>query len=475
MNERFDKEFSEALAEQTQAIMRIRPESLLESRLDLRGAATLTFAASRNDPASCAMSLSKTPQGSTLAVHVADVTEFSEPSAPLDDAALETGEGVPGRRYLFPAILISETFNFIPGEDRPALSVFLDFDSEENLVNVSFDETVIRNDHCCLFSEVDELEISGDASAVMALRARYSPFAGMIDDLYALAAKLRSERRERGGMIIPKYEPKFTFNDNARPIAFSRTAEPDSRAMLRELLIFAASALGEYCRREHYPALYNTRKAFSRPFLKKLSGAFGLDVITPDIKENEATLLCEAASGRESEPTLADELRLYMPPRVYSAQPGFNAISGTKYNVSFTKPTLRYADLVNHRIIKAIISAKRGNRVGPNAAFEKQFYDNDLRSALQQTAENAAERMSAIAAEAAQKNAEAELAERLAVMSPGSFVRGYAFDVHGGAYTILLENNLRMPYRGDISRLSLRRAADMRIVRSGEKYAVEAF
>ena len=466
---------SDPATEQTYSIMRIRPDSLLESRLDLRGAPTLAFSASPNDPVCCAMSFARTDRGSRLSVHVADVTEFCEPGTPLDDAALQAGEGVNGIKYLFPQILINETFNLSAGEDRPALSVFMDFDPDGGLQDVSFDESVVRVDRRCLFSEIDALEINGDSSAVMELRKKYSPFVPMIDGMYALAASLRCSRRERGGMIIPKYETRYVYNDNARPISFVRTPEPDSRAMLRELLICANAALGEHCRREHYPIMLTVHRRFARPFLKKLSFAFGLDVILPRVQFNEVSLLCEAASGAECEPVLADELRINMPPRRYTLDPSTDAISGTRTNVSFTKPTLRYADLVNHRILKLIIAGKRKNLIGGNAEFEEKFKDNDLRTAIKQLAEDAAPRMTAIAEDSAKRRAADELALRAQLLSSGAFVRGYPFEVRGSVYHILLENNVTVPFRGDVGLLPRRRICEMRYVRSAKKEFVETF
>ena len=466
---------AELITEQTYSVMRVRTESLLESRLDLRGAPTLSFAASPNDPVCCAMSFSESARGCTLTVHVADVTEFSEPGTPLDAAAKETGEGTPGEKYLFPPILINETFNLVPGEDRPALSVILDFNTDGDVTGVSFDESVVRVDRCCLFSEIDALEINGDSSAVMELRRKYSPCVPLIDGLYALAARLRAQRRELGGMVIPKYEARFNYNDNARPVSFTRTPEPDSRAMLRELLIFAGAALGEHCRRERYPVMYTARRYYPRPFLKKLSAAFGLDVILPQVGFNEVSTLCEAASGAGFEPVLADELRLYMPPRYYTAEPAFNSISGTKTTVSFTKPTLRYADMENHRTLKHIISARRKGLVGANATFEERFLDNSLRAALKQSVAATAPVMSRISELAAQHRTSEELEKRASLLSSGSFVRGYVYELRGSVYRILLENNVCVPYRGDAGLLPRRSICEMRYVRTSRKEFVELF
>lgn len=464
-----------AVSEQAQAIMRVRADSLLESRLDLRGTPTLAFAVSPDEPVCCAMSYVKSSRGYTFYVHVADVTEFVEPGTPLDDAALLLCEGLPGKKYLFPPELINETFSFVTGEDRPALSVILDFDEDGAPRYISCDETVVRVDRRCLFSEIDELEMNGDASAVMALRAKYSPFGGTIDDLYALAAKLRAERRERGGMIIPRYEPHFSFNSRGVPVSFSRTAEPDSRAMLRELLIYAASSLGELCRKEHFPMLFTGRRYFKRPALHRLADAFGLELIERRSRISAETALCEAASGLECEPTLADELRLYMPPRVYSPTPAMNAISGVSYNVGFTKPTLRYADLVNHRVLKTLAAAKRSRRLVPGKELGPECYVHDIRAALSQTVAGYAGITTRAAEEAALAAADAELEERRGALTTGTFVRGYCYDDRVGHVRILLDNNLRLPYLGDSAAMPHRGAADMRIVRTSNKLLVEAF
>ncbi|MBR4799776.1 MAG: hypothetical protein IK047_05920, partial [Clostridia bacterium] len=100
---------------------------------------------------------------------------------------------------------------------------------------------------------------------------------------------------------------------------------------------------------------------------------------------------------------------------------------------------------------------------------------NSLRAALKQSVAATAPAMSRISELAAQHRTSEELEKRALLLSSGSFVRGYVYELRGSVYRILLENNVCVPYRGDAGLLPRRSICEMRYVRTSRKEFVELF
>ena len=465
---------------QAEQIARVQASSLVESRLDMRSATTVTFVSAPNEPAQCAFTLETAGGLRRLGVHVSDVSMLICPGTPLDDEARAIGEYYPAedeQRGLFPHSLIVDTFNLIPGRDRITQSVLLDYDSDGNLVKMECDETVVRVDKCCLFSEIDLLETSNDRSAVLALRKKYSNIAEKIDEMYALAAQLRQKRRERGGLILPQYVGRIKYSETSgKPLRFLRRPEPDSKTMLRELYIESSRAAGEMLHSHRLPALYTNRAPHSRPFLKAVCRAVGLPEPVNERVGSTATAVLESAAGRECEALVADVLRFNLPTREFATRPGYNVLTGTVGAIEFTKPLLRYSDLVNHRILKEVIKVKKRNKISPsrdNGRF------NIPRVGVRALVRPYAEDGAALCSEIVPLRRAAALArileERLSVLSIGSPAEAYFFAVDINVGRMLLSNGIQAAFRGDVNSLRPGELYDVRVVRLKGKCVVETF
>ncbi len=92
-------------------------------------------------------------------VHIADVSAFVRPGSPVDRVAMERGTSVyvPGKvEPMLPEALSNEACSLVPGEDRLAVTVEMDFEGA-TVVRAAFHRTLIRSDERLDYDRVDRI------------------------------------------------------------------------------------------------------------------------------------------------------------------------------------------------------------------------------------------------------------------------------------------------------------------------------
>ena len=353
-------EFPKAVLDQATAAARIRPASFLANRLDLRGKTIFAFAETVNSPAECAYSLYRKDLGWQLGIHVADVCEYVCEGSPLDTEARKRRATVRSGFSLsnmLPERIVDDVCNLAKNGDKLAISVILNLDENGCLLDVQFDESVIRISDVCIYSEIDQLQVSGDASAVALLREKYAPYRNILGDMYELAARFCVERRNRGGLDCTYFRKVYERNEEGKITSFRRVEEPDSRAMLREIGYFAAQAVGEYMWANKLPCVFNGRGAVDLNTLDYLSRLIdaGREDEPPAVR---TARIADKAKGTPYYGFVCDALAMNVPPATYSTSPMNNSFCGCDTIISFFNPVSHYTDLLIQRVMKTAIKAK---------------------------------------------------------------------------------------------------------------------
>ncbi len=352
-------EFPKNVIDQANTAAKMRPAAFLAKRLDLRGKTILSFSNGANIPTESAISLTRSNDSAwQLGVHICDAAEYVCENSPLDVEArkrLATVFDVTKVVNMLPYTIINGVCNLDRGGDKLTLSVLLDIDSKGNVTNISFEESVIRVAEKCIYAELDSLGLAKEVSSVYALREKYAPYLNILLDMYELAAIFCNRRRERGGLDCTVFTRKYGRDEENRINSLEFIAEPDSRAMLREILYFAAQATGRYMFDKKIPCIYIGQQSVYGKALKYLAKISDCNVEEND--ENSASTIADCAKGSPYHDFICETLSAALPCSEFSTEPIYNTLCGCEYLVSFVRPASRYADLLTQRMIKTCIHA----------------------------------------------------------------------------------------------------------------------
>ncbi|MBQ4317255.1 MAG: RNB domain-containing ribonuclease [Clostridia bacterium] len=352
--------FPKDVIEQANVATKMRLSSYLTKRQDLRGKTVLSFADSNNSRTECAISVYR--NGNTawqLGVHICDVAEYVCEGSPIDtEARKRRGTVFNGREVInmLPDALIHGVCDLDSGNDKLALSVLLDIDSKGNLISINFEESVIRVAEKCVYTEIDHLGLAKEASSVLSLREKYQPYVNILLDMYELAAIFCNRRRERGGLDCTVFARKYGRDSENRINSLEFIAEPDTKAMVREILYYAAQSTGRYMFDKNIPCIYIGQQTVDAKAVKYLAKLTDCKVEEDD--ENSASAIADCAKGSPYYDFICETLSAALPCSVFSTSPIYNTLCGCEYLVSFVRPASRYADLLTQRMIKTCIQAK---------------------------------------------------------------------------------------------------------------------
>jgi ribonuclease R len=319
-------------------------------RVDLRDLTTFTIDPDTAKDFDDAISMRREGDGVRAWVHIADVSQFVPAGSPLDRGAAERSFStyVPGLvAPMLPPELSDDLCSLRPHLDR--LCVTVEFAPGEE---PSFYRSLIRSDARLTYGQAQRREVPAEVEGEVELAAAYS-------------AELRRRRFARGALRVESPEIEFEFDGQGGVARAWRQAEPESHALVEELMILANEAVAGLLAGRRREALYRVHE---RPdpqaidlLLAKLAD---LDVPTPPAPEGLASgdaarvaaetservteYMEQSGRGREAFPTLI--LRALKQARYDPRNLGHSGLASTAY-CHFTSPIRRYPDLVVHRAL----------------------------------------------------------------------------------------------------------------------------
>lgn len=423
--------FPKNVIDQANTAARLKTSSLLAKRLDLRGKTVFSFSDSNETVPEYAFSVYRKQSGWQLGVHVSDVAEYVCEGSPLDVEAakrlITVNNGFVSSDML-PQKISKDLCGLSVGSDKLAVSVLLDIDEKGKTTSIVFEESVIRIAQNCVYKEIDDLAFSSDTSAVFPLREKYGAIFNPIGEMYELAALFCNLRRENGGLDCGVFKRVYNRDENGNIVSFSRIAEPDTRAMVREIGYYVSQAIGTYLYNKKLPCIFVGTETVPEETLDYLGKLIGFDDKTLSSNERTASI-ADKAKGLPYYGLVCDIISASLPCSVYSAKPIFSTFCGCDKIVSFINPANRYADLITQRMIKTCIAAK---------GDPKNLNINRYRKILSAAAENA-NRAAKFAFETSRKFANVASIEYLEHSSEKSFTGFPLLKDESGTVQVMLE------------------------------------
>jgi ribonuclease R len=310
-----------------------------------------------------ALSIRKLPTSNSqsptfeVGVHIADVSFFVKPGTELDKEAITRATSV----YLvdrtipmLPEVLSNDLCSLKPNEDRLAVSAVITLDSDANIKDVWFGETVIHSDKRFTYENAQEVLDAG--SGVMHEE---------LSTLLALSKKIRASRAKRGAIEFDTAEVKIELDKEGKPIAVRLKERKETNLMIEDFMLLANEAVAKHLSKltsnggPHFYSLYRIHDAPDTDRIENLANLLRIMGYhlktsgTGTVTGAELNKLMESVKGKPEEYLVKTAALRSMSKAVYATGNIGHFGLAFDFYTHFTSPIRRYPDLVIHRLIKA--------------------------------------------------------------------------------------------------------------------------
>jgi ribonuclease R len=335
-------------------------------RRDLRDLETFTIDPVTAQDFDDAISAEALPDGrARIWVHIADVAAYVPEGSLVDREAARRGTSVylPGRvEPMLPEALSNDACSLVPGQERPAVTVELDFDGAR-VVRTAFYRSTIVSRTRLDYGRVDRV-FAGD-------EPWEEPWATPLRVAREVAAALHERRLERDALEIETSEPEFEFDRDGHVVASSPSEHTESHRLIEHLMIAANEQVARRLHESSTPALFRVHESPDGESAKRLVEQLAtLEVPTPPVPEHlapsEAAAVVAECSRRVDEHVrrtgrgrtgLTFLVLRSLKQAYYAPRNTGHAGLGLAHYCHFTSPIRRYPDLVCHRALLSSVGA----------------------------------------------------------------------------------------------------------------------
>ncbi|MHC4872481.1 MAG: ribonuclease R [Planctomycetota bacterium] len=347
-------DFSEETVKEVQNISEDIAEDEVSRRNDLRDELCFTIDPDDAKDFDDAISIKRTADGIEIGVHIADVSHFVREGTSLYAEAKERSTSIYLPERVIPMIpheLSSNICSLRPDEDKLAMSVFMTFDNEMELIGAKSCRSVIRSKRRFTYREVYEIiadkKKTNDSEEVIS----------SLQLLYTAAMKIRKKRLKAGSIELELPEYKVLLDENGEAAGMKKVEHDFSHQMVEECMLAANIAMGRYAKEGQLPVLYRVHEAPDNESLIDMAGflsSYGYDFRLPFNRKRLNKVLKEA-KGKPEEHAINLAVLMSMNQAVYSPETGEHFALAFPVYAHFTSPIRRFPDLQLHASLKDVI------------------------------------------------------------------------------------------------------------------------
>ena len=362
--------FPKKVTEMAEQLPEFVDKSQYPNRKDLTNNIIFTIDGEDTRDIDDAISLDINEKGNrVLGVHIADVGEYVRKDNVFDKEAFKRGTSVYFPNLVLP-MLPRELSNGICSlnerVDRLALSCFMEFDKNANLVDYQICESIINSKRRFTYTKVQAI-FEGDREELPEL---IEPLLQMRE----LARQLAEKRVQRGAIEFNIPEVQVGLNDLGDVLTLTKREQNESHKLIESFMVVANETIATHFLSKKTPFVYRIHEKPDSEKVERLVGMvnnFGVEhKLNPENCEpKDIQQLLETISGKPCEYVLNKIALRCMKKAKYSPDCiGHYGLASPKY-CHFTSPIRRYPDLTIHRIIKDSLN----NRLGHNTEMLKEF------------------------------------------------------------------------------------------------------
>ena len=291
-----------------------------------------------------------------LGVHIADVGEYVKRDNVFDKEAYKRGTSVYFPNLVLP-MLPRELSNGICSlnerVDRLALSCFMEFDKDANLVDYKICESIINSKKRFTYTKVQAI-FEGDKDENEELIEKLFQMRG-------LAKQIEEKRVARGAIEFNIPEVQVCLNELGDVLNLKKREHNESHKLIETFMIVTNETIATHFLEKNVPFVYRIHE---QPDAEKINNlvsmvnSFGIEhkIDPEEVEPKDIQKLLDTIKGEPCEYVLNKIALRCMKKAKYSPDCiGHYGIASPKY-CHFTSPIRRYPDLTIHRIIKAYLN-----------------------------------------------------------------------------------------------------------------------
>lgn len=355
------REFPPAAVRDAEAHGRAIDQQEAARRVDLRGLPLVTIDGEDAKDFDDAVYAEPAQDGYRLIVAIADVSHYVREGTALDEEARTRGTSVyfPGRVVpMLPPVLSDELCSLQPDVDRLCLVADMHVSRSGALGNAKFYPAVMRSQARLTYGQAFAALFEGRPEA----RAKLGPLYEKLLPLVDVYRALLKARHRRGALDFDAPEPKFRFNDAEQITAIDLPLRNDAHKLIEECMVLANVATARELGSRSRPTLY---RVHAQPDERKLEilvttlRALGIGVELPaEITTRDLQKIAPRITDPAARPFIETLIVRSMMQAQYQPENVGHFGLALKHYAHFTSPIRRYPDLIVHRTIKAMLSAK---------------------------------------------------------------------------------------------------------------------
>lgn len=326
-------------------------------RTDLSATPFFTIDSSSTQDMDDAIAISETAEGWLLQVAVADPDAYIHAGSALDSIAAERlfTTYLPGRNVpMLPRQLADELCSLHPGQLRPALVLRLQILKDGSIGSApEFQLATI-----CSQARFDYQLVSDYLSGTGDWQPESEVMASQLHSLCAMAKARQQWRKAHAIVFQDKPDYRFALDEQGQVVAIHAEHRRIANVMVEEAMIAANQACGRYLAEQLGFGVFNSHSGFESSKLNPLNDL--LASFAAPVQGDALTQLsgfCQLRRWLDQLPTpyLDTRIRRYQAYAGVSITPAPHFGLGAEHYATWTSPIRKYSDLVNQRLLKAIL------------------------------------------------------------------------------------------------------------------------
>ena len=289
------------------------------------------------------------------------MSNYVQYSSALDREALKRGTSV----YLvdrvipmLPKKLSNGVCSLNAGEDRLALSCFMDIDSKGKILSHEIAESVIHVNKRMTYTDVNRI-LEGEKETA----DKYKELVPMFRQMHKLSQILRKRRGKRGAIDFYFPESKIRLDEKGRPVEIYAYEHNAATELIEDFMLAANETVAQEYALAGIPFVYRTH---DNPDMEKMEAVLAMvhnagirtKKTQEEIRPKEVQKILKELEGMECEPYFSRLFLRAMKQAKYTTDCSGHFGLAAKYYCHFTSPIRRYPDLQIHRIIKENLRGK---------------------------------------------------------------------------------------------------------------------